>query len=443
MQYPWPASLCTTISRFVTHSTLWRGRYEESVENFSAVSRVMQSVNAASTMLEATHSALSEMCSAFGWDYASFWRVDSAMKALTFVVDSGEVNQEFAAITRTSSFRKGVGLSGRVWAKEDVVFASDIGEVTDCVRAPVARKAGVRSGICIPIFLDGSLFGTMEFFTARTVELSEDRLTVFRTVSRLVSGALTRLNNLGIQLEARRDTEAVADVIRAITSAQDSKQAVLVTLNAVRQSFNWEYGSFWRVDDSRSNLLFEVDSGSVNSEFREVTSKASFRIGVGLAGRAWSDQRLQFTPDIGEVSDCCRAPVAKRAGVRAGVCFPIILGGEVLGTMDFFTVQSITLSNGRSQALQLISELVSQTLGKLIESEENRRRTQELLNVMAVVNKIAGKTNLLAINATIEAAHAGHAGRRFAVVAQEVKKLANETSAYTNEINGLVGNSRP
>jgi GAF domain-containing protein len=403
----------------------------------------MQSVNTASTMLAATQSALSEICSAFGWEYASFWQIDSTLNALTFVVESGEVNQKFAAITRTASFRKGVGLSGRVWEKEDVVFTSDIGELTDCVRAPVARKAGVRSGICIPIFMDNSFLGTMDFFSTRSVELSEDRLTVFRTVSRLVSGALSRLNNLGIQLEARRDSEAVAEVIRAITGAEDSQQAILHTLNAVRQSLNWEYGSFWRVDDSRSRLHFEVDSGSVNREFRDVTATATFAKGIGLAGRAWSNQRLQFTPDIGEVEDCCRAPIAKRAGVRAGVCFPIILGGEVLGTMDFFTVQSITLSKNRSEALQLISELVSQTLGKLIESEVNRRRTQELLNVMAVVNKIAGKTNLLALNATIEAAHAGRAGRGFAVVAQEVKKLANETSAYTNEINCLVGSSHP
>ena len=175
MQDPRPGSLSATLSRFLSHSSLWRKRYEESVENFSAVSRVMQSVNTASTMLAATQSALSEICSAFGWEYASFWQIDSTLNALTFVVESGEVNQKFAAITRTASFRKGVGLSGRVWEKEDVVFTSDIGELTDCVRAPVARKAGVRSGICIPIFMDNSFLGTMDFFSTRSPDPPQPR----------------------------------------------------------------------------------------------------------------------------------------------------------------------------------------------------------------------------------------------------------------------------
>ena len=98
------------------------------------------------------------------------------------------------------------------------------------------------------------------------------------------------------------------------------------------------------------------------------------------------------------------------------------------GTVDM-THESI--SGIRRQVDQIVSHMVE--LGK---------NSQEIGAVLDIVSELAEQTNILAINATIEAVGAGEAGKRFAVVADEIRKLADRVGGSTKEVRALIDDVR-
>jgi methyl-accepting chemotaxis protein len=66
------------------------------------------------------------------------------------------------------------------------------------------------------------------------------------------------------------------------------------------------------------------------------------------------------------------------------------------------------------------------------------KKSQQIGGILEIINELAEQTNILAINATIEAAGAGESGKRFSVVAEEIRRLADRVGGSTKEIRGLI-----
>src|SRR5207247_5813614 len=102
----------------------------------------------------------------------------------------------------------------------------------------------------------------------------------------------------------------------------------------------------------------------------------TFLPGIGLPGRVWSSRESAYIPDVVQDSNFLRAPIAAREGLHAAFGFPILLGGEVVGVMDFFS-QNIRPPD--QDLLDMMATIGSQ-IGQFIE----RKRAEEAFHTAQI-----------------------------------------------------------
>jgi methyl-accepting chemotaxis protein len=180
----------------------------------------------------------------------------------------------------------------------------------------------------------------------------------------------------------------------------------------------------WFITTSLSNQIGTV-IGQVQSTSAELQATANQQ---ATGAREQASAMSEISTTISELLATSRqiAESAQRVARTADQTAGAALSGH--GTVDT-THESI--SGIRRQVDQVVSHMLA--LGK---------KSQEIGAVLDIVSELAEQTNILAINATIEAAGAGETGKRFAVVADEIRKLADRVGGSTKEIRALIDDVR-
>ena len=178
----------------------------------------------------------------------------------------------------------------------------------------------------------------------------------------------------------REDVRLAAQyaVTRVLAEAPDLVVGAPKILQAICEGLGWSVGGIWRVD-GKENVLRCVETWHVPSarleDFDRVTRALTLALGKGLPGRVWSNARPVWIEDVTQDANFPRAAIAAREGLHAAACFPILLGSEVLGALEFFSHE---IQQPDAKLLEMMGAIGSQ-IGQFIE----RKNAEDALRVYA------------------------------------------------------------
>ncbi|MEH2361236.1 methyl-accepting chemotaxis protein [Nostoc sp.] len=262
---------------------------------------------------------------------------------------------------------------------------------------------------------------------AQATVFSEDELghlaTGFNEMARVIFTTTSEVQRKADEQEEAKEN-LQRQVIRLLDDVEGAARGDLTVqaevtadvLGAVADAFNLTIQNLRDIVQQVKVAAKDVTKGATNSEtFARALSSDALRQAEELAVTLNSVQVM--TDSIQRVAEAAREAetVARDASTIA------LKGGEAVEN----TVAGILE----------IRETVAETTRKVKRLAES---SQEISKIVALISQIASRTNLLALNASIEAARAGDAGRGFAIVADEVRQLADKSAKSLKEIEQIV-----
>ena len=156
------------------------------------------------------------------------------------------------------------------------------------------------------------------------------------------AGEMTGVAIIARDISQRKRNEKLLSVqysaARIMAESTSLNEAASKIIERIAQSFQWQWGAFWMVDERHNHLRCRFVWNNGSEALHELTSISKIMPlapGVGTIGQAYAQSRFCWAPDFSTSNKCPRAGIAQKAGTHACLAFPIILSGKVLAVFEF------------------------------------------------------------------------------------------------------------